>query len=679
MSRISLPLPPPAAAILALIFLAAGCDREPAVNETPSPAQTSLADQATESVEPDRIVFASLRPSNWDIYLFEEAGGGPRRLTDHPGLDYEAAFSPDGRYVVFTSERRGNPDLYVIDLQGEATPQLLIDSPAMEDQVAFSPDGRTIAFAGTHNGNTEIYTLPFLPGETQDMSAAHNLSRNPGGDFRPAFSPDGRHVAFSSDRDTPAYGHPAFSFSRQREGEIYIMDIDGKHQTRLTDSPAWDGSPQWTADGGTLYFYSGRPRKLPGPPTSPIVGQEGGFRIWAMNADGSNARPITPENLEALAPARMPNGRIAFQTREGHIDWMIKSVRTDGSDLRLESDRSNRYWSPDFHPVTGAMIVHGTGPATVKTQAVEEILGQGPLLAADYPVVQKLGENRVSLYPMRHTTGLVAHPFLNKVAVTVENRQGTRMVIADFDGSNEHELFQAPGIGIVSGTRFRIFSPRWSEDASLLSYTQGVFFSTHQQQVDIWLINADGSNRRNLTGHRNTNDGVASFSPDGEKLVFRSARDGSRFDLYTMNPDGTGLRQLTDNDAKDNFPVFSPSGDAIAYASDRDSTPDKLGFKTFDIYILALNEDGSPGETRRITDDPGHDSHPWYSPDGEWILYSSEQGGITDEEPLVQEVLFAPQMYGELYAYRLRDGLRVRVTHNKWEEGNGFWLRPAAE
>ena len=88
--------------------------------------------------------------------------------------------------------------------------------------------------------------------------------------------------------------------------------------------------------------------------------------------------------------------------------------------------------------------------------------------------------------------------------------------------------------------------------------------------------------------------------------------------------------------------------------------------------------DGTPGELRRISDHPGQDSHPWFSPDGRWIVYTSERGGISDEEPLVQEVVFGPQMYGEIFAHRLSDGLDVRLTHNKWEEGNPFWLRPAA-
>src|SRR5688572_17283459 len=118
------------------------CSDEPApVDERSAPASESAATQAAA----ERIVYSSLRPGNWDVFYFASAGAAPRRLTDHAGLDYDAALSPDGRWVVFTSERRGNPDLYALALEGNAQPRLLVDSPAMEDQVAFSPDGTTMA------------------------------------------------------------------------------------------------------------------------------------------------------------------------------------------------------------------------------------------------------------------------------------------------------------------------------------------------------------------------------------------------------------------------------------------------------------------------------------------------------------------------------------------------------
>ena len=660
---------------LIVVCSAVGACTESPAPPTGAPGATPSAAESAPAAATERIVYSSLRPGNWDIFYFASAGAAPRRLTDHPGLDYDAALSPDGRWVVFTSERRGNPDLYALQIDGSGEPRLLIDSPAMEDQVAFSADGRSIAFVSTATGDADIYVQPFMPEATQRLETSANVTNYEGGDFRPDFSPDGTRIAFTTDRDTPVSGHPIFSFTRQREGDVYVMDRDGGNLRRLTTTPDWDGSPEWSADGRTLYFYSARPREIVGPPTSPILGQEGGFRIWAMNADGSNTRAVTPEGVEALAPAMTSDGRVAYQKRTGFARWSIESVGADGSGPRAESDTATDYWLPDFHAASGAMVVHGVGPAIGETQAVEEILGAGALLAADYPADVPLPDRAVTLYPMRHTTGLSPHPDRNETAVTIENEAGTRLVLADFDGENQRELFAVPNVGIVSGTPNRLFDIKWSDDGEWITYTQGFFFGQGPDEADIWVMRADGSERRNLSEGTTANEGVAAFSPDAAKLVYRSARNG-RFDLYLSNRDGTEPKPLTSDEARENFPVFSPSGNTIAFSSNRDGTRDQRGNLTFDNYLLAVRPDGTPGELQRISDHPGQDSHPWFSPDGEWIVYTSERGGISDEEPMVQEVVFGPQMYGELFARRLSDGLEVRLTHNKWEEGNPFWLRP---
>jgi Tol biopolymer transport system component len=164
---------------------------------------TGLAADSALRTQPDRIVYMSFQPSNLDIYLFPQQGKVPKRLTDYPGLEYDPVVSPDGRWLVFTSERRGNPDLYALDLETGGEPHLLVDSEALEDQAAFSPDNRFIFFVSSYSGNADIYRLPFRPGKTQSMKDAKNLTHRAGAELRPSISPDGRTIAFSSDRDLP--------------------------------------------------------------------------------------------------------------------------------------------------------------------------------------------------------------------------------------------------------------------------------------------------------------------------------------------------------------------------------------------------------------------------------------------------------------------------------------------
>ena len=324
----------------------------------------SVAACASPEVEPvpDRLVFSTYTPSNWDIYLFNAGDGTSKALTSHPALDYEPTISADGRWVVFTSERNGSPDLWAVDLTApEPTPRLLIASEAMEDQAALSADGSTLLFVSTHEGNADVYSLPFRPDVVQSLEEAQNLTQHPGGDFRPAFSPDGSRIAFSSDRDTPPVGHVVFEFARQREGELYMMDAVGGEATRLTTMENWDGSPAWSADGRTIFFYSAGGERH--GPTRGAVTQEGGFRIWAMDVDERQPHPVSPEGMEALWPTVSPDGRVAFATRseDGYdAPWRIVSVNPDGSELRVEADGDRSYWAPDFAGTT--MVAHGPGP-----------------------------------------------------------------------------------------------------------------------------------------------------------------------------------------------------------------------------------------------------------------------------------------------------------------------------
>jgi Tol biopolymer transport system component len=217
----------------------------------------TLAVGSDERAQPDRVAYTSFQPaSNWDIYLFTQSGPVPRRLTEYPGLDYDPVVSPDGRWLVFCSERRGNPDLYALDLQCGGDPRLLIDSDFLEDQATFSPDGRSIVFVSTFSGNADIYRLPFRPDKTLSMKQGENLTHHPGGNFRPAISPDGRLIAFSSERDLPVTVRNVIA--RHRSGDIWTLNLmDGK-LSRLTTvkGTGWNGTPKWSADGKEIVFYS---------------------------------------------------------------------------------------------------------------------------------------------------------------------------------------------------------------------------------------------------------------------------------------------------------------------------------------------------------------------------------------------------------------------------------------
>jgi len=239
-----------------------------------------------------------------------------------------------------------------------------------------------------------------------------------------------------------------------------------------------------------------------------------------------------------------------------------------------------------------------------------------------------------------------------------------RLVISRLDGSHKRTIFDR-----VKTERYRgensAWGPTWSADGAWLAFGVGAPFGEGSAKVDIWKSRPDGSQAVNLTSDSSANDAWPDFSPDGRRIVFRSARDGNQ-EIYLMNADGTGVRRLTWHEATDTMPAFSSRGDRIAFTSQRDGD--------YEIYILQLNADGSPGQLERVTNSPGRDMHPRFSPDDKWLLFTSQRGGLNDELPLLR-VIFLPQPYGELHAIRLEDKAVFRLTHDKWEDGPSAWKR----
>ena len=139
---------------------------------------------------------------------------------------------------------------------------------------------------------------------------------------------------------------------------------------------------------------------------------------------------------------------------------------------------------------------------------------------------------------------------------------------------------------------------------------------------DIWIVNADGTGARNLTNHPG-GDSHPSWSPDGRRIVFCSTRDdGKHDDLYVINVDGTGLKRLTETDNLWNtFPSFAPDGRRILFRR-------LFGERTeegmlFNSEIMVANVDGT--DAKDISRDPDFDGWPAWSPDGTRIAFSSNR------------------------------------------------------
>jgi TolB protein len=287
------------------------------------------------------------------------------------------------------------------------------------------------------------------------------------------------------------------------------------------------------------------------------------------------------ENAEAYFSA--DGQQLIFQaTRDGHGCDQIYTMNIDGSNVKMISTGEGRTTCSYFFP-NGRRVLYSSTHLGSKECPPRPDFSKGYVWAV-YPSfdIFTARPDGTDLKQLTKTPGYDAETTISrdgKLVFTSMRDGDLDIYTMDADGKNVRRLTNELGYDggpfwSYDGKEivYRAYNPKTDKDKSdYLSLLKDNLI--RPTTLEIWVMNADGTNKRQVTSNGKANF-APYFFPDGKRILFASNMEDTRgrnFDIYKINVDGTGLERITFNDTFDGFPMFSPDGKKLVFASNRNS------------------------------------------------------------------------------------------------------------
>ncbi len=544
-----------------------------------------------------------------DIWSVGAGGGRALRLTLHEAHDTNPSWSPDGKWLAFSSRRSGNYDVWVMPSDGGRPRQLTFHS-ADDETAGWSADGKQLLFSSRREfaRGSAIYSVDLTGGNSR-LLASDALSL-----LHPTLSPDGQWLACSRGRDWwrrgyrgsgnsslmlfPTSGGPGKWLRREAENERWpVFAPDGKHLFFVSDGDGANNLYRTTPDGD-------RPQRLTsfkdGNLFNPSVARGGeliaferNFGVWTMSSKGGEAKEISiyapsddrtnpvrqetfTSNPQAMAPS--PDGKQMAILVHGELFTFPTSGGEAVRVTRTPSREEDVAWSPD-----GKWLAFSSDRD-----------GDQDLYLSD--------PTGGTVKPLARTAGVADRtpefsPDGKKVAF-LRGYNGSELCVVELEGeaiSTPRVVVRDPAISGVS----------WSPDGQWLAYAR---MKSHSAGLvsEVFVARASDGHRVNVSRYPVVNR-APQWSHDGKNLYFLSDRGGADSNLYmtALGDDG------------------GPEGGAGG-AGAGDDEPDQ--------NLVKVDEEGIQRRVRSIARAPGGVSGYAVSPDGKSVLYTAAaaEGGRSD-------------------------------------------------
>ena len=511
-------------------------------------ASTALAREPKLVRYPDvhqgKIAFTYLG----DIWVADENGQNAHRLTANKARDQFPRFSPDGRWIAFSSDRNGNMDVYIIPVEGGRARQLTFHSS--DDLVlGWSPDSKSVLFSSSRGDDfmPNLYTVSIDGGMAKAAGTDMGLYGS--------YSPDGTRLAIN--RKSQVYWRKYYRGAYQ--SDVTVLDLAAKKFTDLTDFDGLDAWPMWSHNGH-IYFVSDRDGN-------------GLTNIWRVSEHGGQAEKIT-----------------SFKT--GDVRW--PSIGSDGQTIVFEHDFG--IWRLDVASKKVAPIKLDIATETEENMAEVEDFSS---MADDY-ALEPSGRHIVLSIHGEIFTAPVQEGDLRQITDNPARDKEPRYspdgksIAFVSDRSGREEIYIVPSDGSAEPQKITDldslkFAFSWSGDSKEIAYTSSDF--------KLRKYNLDSKQTVDLASSKYGQISEPMWSPDGKWIAFSRADYTQTNEVYLVPSAGGDARKVTFDTYSQINPRFSPDGSKLYFVRvEGFPGPDRQSVQSQIFCIPLEREDRDPGD-----------------------------------------------------------------------------------
>ncbi|MGH9702711.1 MAG: S41 family peptidase [Candidatus Acidiferrales bacterium] len=464
-----------------------------------------------------KIVFSYLG----DIWMVNEDGSNPRRMTDNLARDIFPRFSPDGKWIAFSSNRYGNYDVFVMPAKGGEPKQLTYHS-ANDFVVGWSRDSRRVLFQSSRG---RMY--PGIP-SLYDVSVEGGLEQALPTDwgYWASYSPDGKKLAFNR--------HPMVWWRKHYRGnyaaDLWVMDVSTKNSQKLLDADMPDQQKSnnfWPQFGnGEIFFVSDR--DTVGKASDPRV-MKSVANVWKIPESGGKPVQVTHHTDGSLFyPSISSDGKVLVYEDNAQI-WKLDTATGKTNEVKIDiasDDKENNFHVQTINSETDSYTL---SPSTLR--AAISTHGEIFTIATEHGDVTRVTSSywRDSIPAWSPDGRWVAY---------VSDQSGRDEVwVAGTGGENAKKL---------SNVDTEKFNLTWFPDSKSLLYTA----SDHK----LYRVEPESGATQVLASSSVANLNTPDISPDGKWVSYTAPDRDERPHVHIVAVDGATDRQLPDQD------LFSSAG-----------------------------------------------------------------------------------------------------------------------